>query len=313
MEGREVPAATRAGDVDSVEAVDAVDGVRGEVATPAAPRTSFVRELLRGPGQVLAWSVVLVLLVAAAAAPLLAPFEPNAQDLRRTLQPPGAGHLLGTDDFGRDQLSRLFFALRSSLLIGVVTTAGVAAIGIPVGLLAGYARGVLDIAVARAIDIGLALPSLILALGLIAAMGAGMTSTIVALIVGYCPYLARIVRSVVLRVRQEEYVDSARVTGVPPWRIVLRHVLPNVMGATLVQLTLIFAFAIVGEAGLSFVGLGVQAPTASLGNLLADGANYALDAPLLAVVPGVVIATLLTALLFAGDGLSAAADPRRAR
>lgn len=279
----------------------------------AARRPSFLRRLLSSTGQRIAWAIVALLVLAAVAAPLLAPYEPNAQDLRNTLQPPGGGHLLGTDDFGRDQLSRLFYALRSSLFIGLATTAGVALIGLPVGLLAGYARGALDVVVARAIDVGLALPSLVLALGLIAAMGAGMQSTIIALVAGYAPYLARVVRSVVLQVRQEEYVESARVTGVRPWRIVLRHVLPNVLGATTVQLTLIFAFAVVGEAGLSFVGLGVQPPSASLGNMLAEGANYTLEAPALAVAPGVVIAVLLMALLFAGDGLRDAADPRRSR
>ncbi|SEE89009.1 ABC transporter permease [Jiangella alba] len=287
--------------------------VSDTVEAVAAPRPSFLRRLLSSTGQRIAWAIVALLVLAAVAAPLLAPYEPNAQDLRNTLQPPGGGHVLGTDDFGRDQLSRLFYALRSSLFIGLATTAGVALIGLPVGLLAGYARGALDVVVARVIDVGLALPSLVLALGLIAAMGAGMQSTIIALVAGYGAYLARVVRSVVLQVRQEEYVESARVTGVRPWRIVLRHVLPNVLGATTVQLTLIFAFAIVGEAGLSFVGLGVQPPSASLGNMLAEGANYTLEAPALAVAPGVVIAVLLMALLFAGDGLRDAADPRRSR
>ncbi|TDE13990.1 ABC transporter permease [Jiangella asiatica] len=285
----------------------------GAAETVAAPRASFQRRLLATTGQKVAWTIVALFVLAALAAPLIAPFDPNAQDLRHTLQPSGGGHLLGTDDFGRDQLSRLFYALRSSLVIGVLTTFGVALIGLPVGLLAGYARGALDVVVARAIDIGLALPSLVLALGLIAAMGAGLRSTVIALIVGYSPYLARVVRSVVLQVRQEEYVESARVTGVRPWRIVLRHVLPNVLGATTVQLTLIFAFAIVGEAGLSFVGLGVQPPSASLGNMLAEGANYTLEAPMLAIAPGVAIAVLLMALLFAGDGLRDVADPRRSR
>lgn len=283
------------------------------VEVVAAPRPSFVRRMLRQRSQRVAWAIVAVFVLAAAAAPLLAPYEPNAQDLRNTLAPPGDGHLLGTDDFGRDQLSRLFYALRSSLVIGAATTLGVALIGIPAGLLAGYARGALDVVAARIIDVGLALPSLVLALGLIAAMGAGMRSTIIALVVGFSPYLARVVRSVVLQVRQEEYVESARVTGVRPWRIVARHVLPNVLGATLVQLTLIFAFAVVGEAGLSFVGLGVQPPAASLGNMLSEGANYTLESPALAVAPGVVIAVLLMALLFAGDGLRDAADPRRSR
>ena len=274
-------------------------------------RPSVLRMLLRSTGQRIAWGLLVVFVLLAVAAPLIAPYEPDAQDLRNTLLPPGAEHWLGTDDFGRDQLSRLLYGLRSSLLIGLTTTAAVALVGIPVGLVAGYARGWLDVVVARCIDVGLALPGLVLALGLIAALGAGVRSTIIALAVGYVPYLARIVRSTVLQVREEEYVDSARVTGVAPWRIVLRHVLPNTFGASLVQLTLIFAFSIVGEAGLSFVGLGVQAPTASLGNLLADGAEHTIDAAMLAVSPGVVIAVLLMAALFAGDGLRAAADPRR--
>ncbi|NED96289.1 ABC transporter permease [Phytoactinopolyspora alkaliphila] len=282
---------------------------------PPAPRRvgrgSRLRRLVGTPTQIVVWTILAVLVLAAVAAPLIAPFDPYTQDLRNTLQPPGSGHLLGTDNFGRDQFSRLLFALRSSLFIGVMTTLGVAAVGIPFGLVAGYARGAVDVVVSRMIDVGLALPALVLALGLIAALGAGIRSTIIALIAGYSAYLARIVRSVVLQIRQEEYVESARVTGVPPWRIAIRHVVPNVVGATLVQLTLVFAFAVVGEAGLSFVGLGVQLPTASLGNLLAEGSGYTLQSPMLAVAPGLTIVILLIALLTAGDGIREATDPRR--
>jgi peptide/nickel transport system permease protein len=153
----------------------------------------------------------------------------------------------------------------------------------------------------------------VLALGLIAALGAGVRSTIIALAVGYVPYLARVVRSVVLRLREEDYVDSARVSGVHPWRIAVRHVVPHTLGVTSVQLTLIFAFAIIGEAGLSFIGLGVQPPTASLGNLLAEGQTYSLELPILTVAPGITIAVLVIALLFAGDGIREAFDPRRSR
>ncbi|MEO3796207.1 ABC transporter permease [Nonomuraea sp. B10E15] len=278
-----------------------------------AERTIAAPALLRPLTQKITWFLLAVFVLVAATAPLLAPYDPHAQDLRNTLMPPGPGHLLGTDDFGRDQLSRLCYALRSSLLISLATTAAVAAAGIPLGLLAGYARGLANVLIARAIDVGLALPSLVLALGLIAALGAGVRSTVIALAVGYTPYLARVVRGVVLRVRQEEYVESARVSNVPPWRIAVRHVVPNTLGVTSVQLTLIFAFAVIGEAGLSFVGLGVQPPTASLGNLLADGSAHSLDLPILTVAPGLVIAVLVIALLFAGDGIRDALDPRRRR
>jgi peptide/nickel transport system permease protein len=285
-------------------------------AAPASPaaaagRVAFGRRLLRSPTQRVVWTVLLLLLATAAGAGVLAPADPNAQDLLHILRPPAAGHLLGTDTYGRDEFSRLLYGLRSSLLVGAATTAGVAVIGISLGLVAGYARGLTDVLISRVVDVGLALPALVLALALITAMGAGLRSTIIALTAGYAPYLARVARSLALRLRAEAYVESARVTGVPGWRIAVRHVLPNMLGPSVVQLTLIFAFAVVGEAGLSFVGLGVQPPSASLGNMLADGADHTLDAPLLGIAPGLVIALMLVTLLFAGDGLRDALDLRR--
>lgn len=281
-------------------------------AAPARSRPALAR-LLASWTQRVTWAIVILLVLAAILAPLIAPYEPNSQDLRNTLLAPDAAHWLGTDSLGRDQLSRLLFGLRSSLFISAVTTLGVGLIGVPIGVLAGYTRGWVRTVVARLIDIGLALPSLVLALGLIAALGAGVRSTAIALTAGYIPYLARVVRSAVLRIRVEPYLDSARVSGVRPIRIAVRHVLPNVLPVTSVQLTLIFAFTIIAEAGLSFVGLGVQSPTASLGNMLSEGADYSLDLPILAVAPGVLMAVLVIGLLFCGDGLREATDPRRRR
>ena len=202
---------------------------------------------------------------AAVLAPVLAPHSPNVQDLTSTLAPPNGEHLLGTDDLGRDQLSRLLFGLRTSLAISAAVTLGVMIIGLPLGMLAGFTRGIANTVIARVIDVGLALPSLLLALALIAAMGAGVTSTVIALVAGYTPYLARVTRSVVLKIREEEYIDSAAVSGVPTWRIIVRHVTPNMIESVSVQLTLIFAFTVIAEAGLSFVGLGIQPPTSSSG------------------------------------------------
>ena len=252
-----------------------------------------------------------VIVLLAVFAPWIAPYSPNDQDLLDTLAPPGPEHWLGTDNLGRDQLSRLLYGLRSSLFIAVLTMLVVGLIGIPLGLLAGCTRGVAGTAIARVIDMGLALPSLVLALALIAALGAGVSSTIIALAAGYTPYLARVIRSEVLRLRREDYVDSARVSGVGGVRIATRHLVPNLLGVASVQLTLIFAFAIIGEAGLSFVGLGVQSPTASLGNMLAHGAEFSIDLPVLAIAPGAVIALVVVTLLFCGDGLRDALDPRR--
>ena len=274
-------------------------------------RATLPQRLLRRRTQRITWSVLAVIVLLAVFAPWVAPYPPNEQDLLDTLAPPGPEHWLGTDNLGRDQLSRLLYGLRSSLFIAALTMLVVGLIGIPLGLLAGCTRGVVGTAIARVIDMGLALPSLVLALALIAALGAGVSSTIIALAAGYTPYLARVIRSEVLRLRREDYVDSARVSGVGGVRIATRHLVPNLLGVASVQLTLIFAFAIIGEAGLSFVGLGVQSPTASLGNMLAHGAEFSIDLPVLAIAPGAVIALVVVTLLFCGDGLRDALDPRR--
>lgn len=286
-------------------------------SSPIAPSTRqrrrFTARILSLPGQKVAWSILFVLVSAAVLAPLLAPHSPNVQDLTSTLAPPNSEHLLGTDDLGRDQLSRLLFGLRTSLAISAAVTLGVMIIGLPLGMLAGFTRGIANTVIARVIDVGLALPSLLLALALIAAMGAGVTSTVIALVAGYTPYLARVTRSVVLKIREEEYIDSAAVSGVPTWRIIVRHVTPNMIESVSVQLTLIFAFTVIAEAGLSFVGLGIQPPTSSLGNMLALGSTHSIDLPLMSIVPGCTIALVVITLLVCGDGLRHALDPRSNR
>lgn len=257
--------------------------------------------------------VVLIYLVIAVGARWLMPYDPDAQQLQEILQPPSFAHPLGTDGYGRDELSRLFLAIRSSVLIGVIVAAVSSFFGLVLALVSGYLGGVVDFVISRIIDVGLAFPTLVLSLALISAIGVGAKGTVIALILGFIPFTARVLRSAVLSLRQEAYIESARVTGVHPVKIVLRHVLPNLVGTTTVQTTMVFAYAILGEAGLSYVGLGVQPPTPSLGNMIAAGQTQILEVPRLTVVPGTTAAIIIMALLLIGDALRDASDPLTVR
>lgn len=279
------------------------------IAVPSRRR----RWLRRDWALTIALALVAVYVIVAIAAPLLAPDQPNAQSLTETLQAPSGAHLLGTDEYGRDVLSRLLYGIRSSMAIGALVAIVAGFGGLVLALCAGYLGGLVDVVISRVIDVGLAFPTLVLALALITALGVGVRSTTIALIIGFVPFYARVLRSTVLRIRQEGFVESARVTGVPPARIVTRHVIPNLFGPLLVQQTMVFAYAILNEAGLSFVGLGVQSPTASLGNMIASGQTHALDAPWLTVAPGLATAIIIITLLFIGDALRDAADPLTVR
>jgi peptide/nickel transport system permease protein len=251
--------------------------------------------------------------IVAVAAPVLVPHDPNAQQLRDVLGGSSGSHLLGTDEYGRDVLSRLLLGVRSSMVVGAVVALVSSAGGLLLGLVSGYLRGVVDFVISRIVDVGLAFPTLVLSLALISAIGVGTKSTVIALSLGFIPFSARVLRSAVLRVRQEGFIESANVTGVHPARIVVRHVLPNLLGTLAVQTTMVFAYALLGEAGLSFIGLGVQPPTPSLGNMIASGQVHALEAPRLTVAPGLAAAIIIMVLLFIGDALRDAADPLTVR
>lgn len=251
--------------------------------------------------------------IVAVAAPVLIPHDPNAQQLRDVLGGSSGSHLLGTDEYGRDVLSRLLLGVRSSMIVGAVVALVSSAGGLLLGLVSGYLRGVVDFVISRIVDVGLAFPTLVLSLALISAIGVGTRSTVIALSLGFIPFSARVLRSAVLRVRQEGFIESANVTGVHPARIVIRHVLPNLVGTLAVQTTMVFAYALLGEAGLSFIGLGVQPPTPSLGNMIASGQVHALEAPRLTVAPGMAAAIIIMVLLFIGDALRDAADPLTVR
>lgn len=283
------------------------------VDTAAAQRAGLVRRIRRDWVALAACVIVLGYIVIALGAPWLTPQSPYTQHLQQILQAPSGQHLLGTDGFGRDELSRLLLGIRSSVAIGAVVAVSSTIAGLVLALVAGYLQGAIDFVISRVIDVGLAFPTLVLSLALITAMGVGAKGTVVALVLGFIPFTARVLRSAVLKVRQEGFIESARVTGVHPVRIVLRHVLPNLLGTVTVQTTLVFAYAILGEAGLSYVGLGVQAPTPSLGNMIADGQTQILQVPRLTIAPGIAVAVIIMCLLIIGDALRDAADPLTVR
>ena len=221
---------------------------------------SLLQEMRRNPVLVAALVVFAIYVFVGAAAPVLAPYDPNIQNLRATLAPPTSLNLLGADEYGRDLLSRLIYGTRSSMIVGAAVVVCSALIGLVLGILSGYRGGFLDDLIMRSSDVMMAFPFLVLALGLIAALGAGLGSTIIALTAAFAPIYVRIVRGCVLQIRQEAYVDAARIMGVKPARVALRHVVPNVMGPVLVQGALTFAFAVLAEASLSFVGSEYRRP-----------------------------------------------------
>ena len=274
---------------------------------------SLAHEMRQNPLLVASLVVFAIYVFIGAAAPVLAPYDPNIQNLRATLAPPSSLNLLGADEYGRDLLSRLIYGTRSSMIVGAAVVVCSALIGMVLGILSGYRGGFLDDLIMRSSDVMMAFPFLVLALGLIAALGAGLGSTIIALTAAFAPIYVRIVRGCVLQIRQEAYVDAARIMGVGAARIGLRHVVPNVMGPVLVQGALTFAFAVLAEASLSFVGLGIPPPDASFGNIIAAGRDYIAQAWWISTLAGISIVVVVLALLVIADGLRDAIDPYQHR
>ena len=274
---------------------------------------SLAQEMRQNPLLVASLIVFAIYIFVGAAAPVLAPYDPNIQNLRATLAPPTSLNLLGADEYGRDLLSRLIYGTRSSMIVGAAVVVCSALIGMVLGILSGYRGGFLDDLIMRSSDVMMAFPFLVLALGLIAALGAGLGSTIIALTAAFAPIYVRIVRGCVLQIRQEAYVDAARIMGVRPARIAVRHVVPNVMGPVLVQGALTFAFAVLAEASLSFVGLGIPPPDASFGNIIAAGRDYIAQAWWISTLAGVSIVIVVLALLVIADGMRDAIDPYQHR
>lgn len=264
----------------------------------------------------LLWIGASILAMAAAAAiagPLLTPYDPASQELALRLEGPSSSHLFGLDELGRDILARVLAGARISFLVGLTVVSVSALVGTILGAAAAYFGGVVDDLVSRLVDILLAFPGLLLAIALVAVLGPSLGNVLFALtIIGWVGY-ARLVRGQVLRAREFEYVQAARALGAGAGRVLWRHLIPTALPAVLVQATLGMAGAIISEAALSFLGLGVQPPTPSWGTMLNGGRAHLLDAPHLTLFPGLAIALLVLGFNFVGDGLRDLADPREQR
>src|SRR5688500_13389629 len=258
-------------------------------------------------------AIVLFTVLAAVFGPLLAPYDPSAQELALRLEGPTGLHWFGLDELGRDIFARVLSGARISLLVGLVVVGVSSTIGIALGSIAGYFGGKVDDVISRIIDVLLAFPGLLLAIALVAVLGPSLTNVVMALtLIGWVGY-ARLVRGQVLRAREFEFVQAARALGATTPRILLRHIIPTTLPAVTVQATLGMGGAILNEASLSFLGLGVQPPTPSWGTMLSYGRQHLLDAPHLTVFPGIAIAVLVLGFNFLGDGLRDRLDPASSR
>jgi peptide/nickel transport system permease protein len=259
---------------------------------------------------VLGLIVIVVLVSVAALAPLLAPDDPTRTSWSLIRKAPSWAHWMGTDENGRDVLSRVIFGARASLMAGVISVTIAAGVGVPVGLLAGFAGGVVDVVIGRFIDAMLAIPFLILAIALAAFLGPSLENAMIAIGVTATPVFVRISRGATMDAATNDYVEAARALGNPPWRVAVRHVLPNIVPPLMVQATLAIAGAIIAEAALSFLGLGQQPPAPSWGSMLNSAQRFLTQAPWLAVFPGAAIFLVVLSFNLVGDGLRDALDPR---
>ena len=254
--------------------------------------------------------ILCMLLLMALLAPVLAPYDPLAQDLYQRLQPPSADHWLGTDDFGRDILSRIVFGSRISLRIGLIVISLALTGGTLFGLVAGYRGGMVDMLIMRLMDLMLAFPSILLAIAIVAVIGPGIENAILAVSIVLVPQFARLVRSSVLTVREATYVEAARALGATESRLLFYSILPNCTAPLIVQTTLGMGAAILDAAGLSFLGLGAQPPVPEWGAMLSGGRELLLRAPWVMTFPGLAIFTVVLGLNLFGDGLRDALDPK---
>jgi peptide/nickel transport system permease protein len=271
---------------------------------------SLVHRLMRNAAGRTGVLIVLAFVCMACLAPVLAPYDPLAADWGALRQAPSEMHWLGTDDLGRDVLSRVIWGSRASLLVGVFSVGLAMAVGVPLGLISGYLVGIVDSVLMRVTDGLLALPSLILAIALAAVLGASLTNAMIAIGFATAPIFMRLTRGQVLVVRGEQYVDAVRTMGFSGMRIIARHILPNIHPVLLVQATLSMAGAIIAEAGLSFLGLGQQPPNPSWGASLDAARSFIVECPWMSIWPGVFICTAVFGLNLLGDGLRDALDTR---
>ncbi len=271
----------------------------------------LVRRFLRRRLSVFGLAVLVLIVALALFAPVFG--DPGANDFAAVLQPPSAQHPLGTDDLGRDTLARIAHGARVSMQAGVLATLLAMAVGVPLGLIAGYYRGWADLVISRTTDLLLAFPFLILAVGLAAILGPSLRNVVIALGISALPSFIRVTRGEVLGLREQDYVAGAIADGARDVRILRRYILPNAISPLLVQATVTIPEAIIGESVLSFLGLGVQPPTPSWGTMLSAAQSFLSQAPLLAVFPGVAIALAALSFNLVGDGLRDTLDPKATR
>jgi peptide/nickel transport system permease protein len=274
------------------------------------PTARAIRRFKRRKGAVFALVVIAIFVSAAVLAPLISPYNPDLQTWTAVREAPSAFHWFGTDDVGRDVLSRVIFGARASLLAGVISVAIALLVGVPVGLISGYLGGFIDALFSRITDALLACPFLILAIAFAAFLGPSLGNAMIAIGITTTPIFIRLTRGQVMAVKVEDYVEAARAVGNPHWRIALVHILPNILPALLVQATLSIAAAIVAEAALSFLGLGQQPPAPSWGSMLNAAQRFLVNAPWMAIWPGLAIFLTVLSFNLVGDGLRDALDPR---
>jgi peptide/nickel transport system permease protein len=275
-----------------------------------SPTRRALRRLFRRKGAVFGMAIIALFIAMALLAPLFAPYDPTAQSWTAVRKAPSAAHWFGTDELGRDVLARVIYGARASLLAGVISVAIALSIGVPLGLIAGYLGGPVDMLLSRITDAMLACPFLILAIALAAFLGPSLGNAMIAIGITTTPILVRLTRGQVMAVKVEDYVEAARALGNPRWRIAILHILPNILPALLVQATLSIAAAIIAEASLSFLGLGQQPPAPSWGSMLNSAQRFLTQAPWMAIWPGLAIFLAVLSFNLIGDGLRDALDPR---
>ncbi|MGV0780338.1 ABC transporter permease [Mycolicibacterium peregrinum] len=274
-------------------------------------RVASWRLLLSNPVTAISAAVLLAVLIVAVAASWIAPYGINDIDVPSALQGPGTAHWFGTDELGRDVFSRVLVAIAASLRVAVVSVMLAAVIGVLIGVLAGYRGGWIDTVFMRVVDVMFAFPVLLLALAIVAVLGPGITTTMLAIGIVYIPIFARVARASALGVRVEPFVAVSRSMGTGDGYILIRHILPNIAGPLIVQLSLSLAFAILAEAALSFLGLGIQPPQPSLGRMIFDAQGFVTLAWWMAVFPGAAIFVMVLAFNLFGDGLRDVLDPKQ--
>jgi peptide/nickel transport system permease protein len=276
-----------------------------------SPTYDALRRLRRDHAALAGAGFLIVIVLVSLLAPLIAPADPTATDLAQRLRPPASpGHPLGTDELGRDLLSRLMWGGRISLAVGFAAVLVAMSAGVVLGLVSGYFGSRIDTIIMRGVDVLMAFPSLLLAIAVVASLGPGLANAMLAVSVVGIPYYARIVRGSVLTLRNQEFVQAARIVGAGHGRIIVHHILANSLAPLVVAATLDVGWMIMAAAGLSFLGLGAQPPTAEWGVMLSAGRQHIRNAPHLSIVPGAMIFLVVLALNFLGDGLRDAMDPR---